>query len=788
MCVVGAAAAAEARLGRGGGSGGSGSAGSGGLIVGSFGTTLTSENESGGSSGQVSGDTRTPLSGRILTPNESQARSLAQDPRGPRSPSACSEATPVAGLARTMCMKLRADTRTATSSHENQQAQLSTGQRPASGSGITGSGNVPAFATSDSREGAAAEHERPLEGAPEEPPKMPTERASADDALHDSGTMIFSLHEENNFLSPKQTVWKQPILEDGGQDIDSSEENDPDDARCATWHGSPHGSDRQPRPTIAEIFGDGLPETAAEPLLRLPPTSVPQIAPEALPSEAAQQGPAAPPEASRRRLAKKNFSEPWDVPPAMLHGGGATVGAAAAAAAQAPTSPSEVVAAAAAAGGGSPANPVMSPNSVVRASSQVPGKKKERQAAVPVRTPMLWSEDELAAFLSCLGITREVCLRVRRRKLKGIVHLLEMSNSELRREFGLSTPAERLVVRQSLKRLFEADRWEHSVRGHKVGDLLSDSVLAKHIIPMEELTLLAKISQGGYGTVYRGVLQHGRRSQLVAAKEMRGERRVRLYELLKEACVMASLKHPNISAFIGVCADSNSRKQYILSELADCSLFDLIHQAFKLRWHGELNTFLVLQLALGIGAGIVYIHANHVVHADLKSSNILVDYSSSWSMCGYGGQLVPRICDFGHAAVRTFPSPHHRCGTPHWAAPEVLRGEALGPKADMFSVGVLLWEMLAQRLPHKSMSFAQVLGAVGWAGWTPDLAQLPVVPQDLRRLVKECLAFSPSTRPLAKDAVRRLRRLAKQARSKALEVLTAFFSCEPRSAFRSDAT
>jgi len=146
--------------------------------------------------------------------------------------------------------------------------------------------------------------------------------------------------------------------------------------------------------------------------------------------------------------------------------------------------------------------------------------------------------------------------------------------------------------------------------------------------------------------VYRGVLElsaergnlQAGKSHLVAVKEMKGERRVRLYELLKEACVMASLKHPNICTFIGVCADASARKSYIISELMDCSLFDLIHQPYKLRWHGEMTVPLIVGLAKGICAGIVYIHEFRLVHADMKSSNILIDYSSSWT-------LVPRICD-----------------------------------------------------------------------------------------------------------------------------------------------
>lgn len=399
---------------------------------------------------------------------------------------------------------------------------------------------------------------------------------------------------------------------------------------------------------------------------------------------------------------------------------------------------------------------------------------EKRQVRV---SPLLWSEDELAAFFACLGIKSSVCERVMMHRLKGAAQLLDMSNAEMRRQFGLRSPVERLVVRESLKRLLEADRWENKVRGYRAGDLLSDSVLGEFLVPAQEMKLVQMISQGGYGTVYKGLYTpksdryglQANQTHDVAVKEMKGERRVRLYELLKEACVMASLKHPNICQFIGVCVDSTGRKHCIVSQLMDGSLFDIIHQPFKLHWNGELTVKLVVSISKGICAGIAYLHMMSLVHADLKSSNILINQVSST-------KLVPRICDFGHAAVRSFPTPHHRCGTPHWAAPEVLRGEALGPEADTYSFGVLLWEMLTQRLPHKGLSFGQVLASVGWAGWTPDFEQLPEIPSELRRLLKSCLKFLPQERPKSKDAQERLRRMAKKANKKAFMMLSAFFN------------
>lgn len=311
-----------------------------------------------------------------------------------------------------------------------------------------------------------------------------------------------------------------------------------------------------------------------------------------------------------------------------------------------------------------------------------------------------------------------------------------------------------------------------------MSDAMDDAVLRDFMIPLDELQVEREISQGGFGLVYRGVLRPSeRRGKLekgkhyrVAIKDMKGDRSVRIYELLKECRIMASMNHPNLCNFLGICAKLHvpHSKQYILSELMDCSLFDLVHRPQATKWLGELTTLCALDLADGICGGIGYMHSKSLVHADLKSSNILIDHTSS-------RKLIPKICDFGHAAVRSHPASHHRCGTPHWAAPEALRNEAIGPKSDVFSFGVMLWEMLAQSLPHQNLTFAQVVGAVGWSGWLPDMELLPEVPAGLRELLLRCLGFAPMDRPPSQELRRQIRRIRRRAKLEAFDMLAGLF-------------
>eukprot|EP00929_Paragymnodinium_shiwhaense_P076524 TRINITY_DN39364_c0_g1_i1.p1 TRINITY_DN39364_c0_g1~~TRINITY_DN39364_c0_g1_i1.p1 ORF type:complete len:1484 (+),score=289.11 TRINITY_DN39364_c0_g1_i1:654-4454(+) len=399
----------------------------------------------------------------------------------------------------------------------------------------------------------------------------------------------------------------------------------------------------------------------------------------------------------------------------------------------------------------------------------------------PVLCPMLWSEDEVAAFMVCLGLPRETAMRVRLRRLRGADELLRLSNAALEQEFGLSCPLACLVVRRALKRFLELDRWEQEcrVQGRRLADMVDDHILRDFTIPLEELEVRDEIAQGGFGTVFEGVLrpkvERGRleanKTYNVAVKDMKGDRRVRLHELLKEGRIMASLKHRNICGFVGICAGTQKKgsKQYILSELLDCSLFDLVHNPIKCRQISHrlpLSLPHTLRLFSQILAGLMYLHARKLVHADLKSSNVIIQNTNE--------ALIPKICDFGHVAVRTHPAPHRQCGTPHWAAPEALRNEAVAPAADIYSIGVMLWEALAHQVPHAGLSFAQVLGAVGWAGWAPDEELLPDVPEELVHLLRHCWSFAPSQRPAAHEVRARLRLMVRSSRKEAMGMLLGF--------------
>ena len=143
------------------------------------------------------------------------------------------------------------------------------------------------------------------------------------------------------------------------------------------------------------------------------------------------------------------------------------------------------------------------------------------------------------------------------------------------------------------------------------------------------------------------------------------------------------------------------------------SLFDLLHNK-----HLKLNEDRLILIAEDIALGMNYLHSRKVFHCDLKSSNILVD--SNWNI---------KICDFGLSTVKSkLDRKKHkkegRIGTPHWMAPEIMRSEKYDEFSDIYSYGMILWEMVVGEVPYNGLSVPQIIGSVGY-----DNLQVPLPKQ-----------------------------------------------------------
>ncbi|KAG7968704.1 hypothetical protein I3843_08G167600 [Carya illinoinensis] len=264
----------------------------------------------------------------------------------------------------------------------------------------------------------------------------------------------------------------------------------------------------------------------------------------------------------------------------------------------------------------------------------------------------------------------------------------------------------------------------------RVDQIFYDVDVGECEIRWEDLDIGERIGLGSYGEVYRADLN----GTEVAVKKFLDQdfSGAALAEFKSEVRIMRTLRHPNVVLFMG--AVTRPPNLSIITEfLPRGSLYRIIH-----RPHSQIDEKRRIKMALDVASGMNCLHTSRptIVHRDLKSPNLLVD--KNWNV---------KVCDFGLSRLKhhTFLSSKSTAGTPEWMAPEVLRNENSNEKCDVYSFGIILWELATLRLPWSGMNPMQVVGAVGFQNRRLDIPKEvdPVV----ARIIWECWQTDPNLRP-----------------------------------------
>ncbi|XP_078161122.1 serine/threonine-protein kinase STY46-like [Carex rostrata] len=258
-----------------------------------------------------------------------------------------------------------------------------------------------------------------------------------------------------------------------------------------------------------------------------------------------------------------------------------------------------------------------------------------------------------------------------------------------------------------------------------------------------------KVASGTYGDLYRGVYF----GQDVAIKVIKDDRlndnMVR--EFGHEVGILRKVRHKNVVQFIGAC--TKLPNLCIVTEfMSGGSLYDHLH-----KHKAVINLPTLIRIALDIAKGMDYLHQHNIIHRDLKTANILID-----------DKEAIKIADFGVARVKsTSGVMTAETGTYRWMAPEIIAHTEYDHKADVFSFGIMLWELLTIKIPYEYLTPLQA--AIG----VVQKELRPTIPKgtnpELAKLMEKCWQQKPSKRPDFGTIINDLQHIANEVGVKAEE-------------------
>jgi len=220
----------------------------------------------------------------------------------------------------------------------------------------------------------------------------------------------------------------------------------------------------------------------------------------------------------------------------------------------------------------------------------------------------------------------------------------------------------------------------------------------------------SKLGAGGMGEVYRARDEKLNRDVAIkilpAALSENGDR---LHRFEQEAQAAGALNHPNILAIYDV--GTNESAPYVVSELLEG---ETLRQRIE---HGPISTRKAMEYATQIARGLAAAHAKGIVHRDLKPDNLFITRDDQIKILDFGlAKLIqPPMEEIAQTNVETrkvHTDPGTVMGTAGYMAPEQVRGRAVDHRADIFSFGAVLYEMLSGRRAFHRDSAIETLNAI----------------------------------------------------------------------------
>lgn len=304
--------------------------------------------------------------------------------------------------------------------------------------------------------------------------------------------------------------------------------------------------------------------------------------------------------------------------------------------------------------------------------------------------------------------------------------------------FSSTRVATKLITRR-------ASSWPRN-SDNRVAKVAALEILEKWTVDRSQLLIGHKFAAGAYSRLFHGIYKE----EPVAVKFIRlpddgedAELTARLQkQFTVEVTILARLNHRNVIKLVGACS---------------CPpVFCVITEFLS---GGSLRSFLrkldckqlplekIISIALDIAHGLEYVHAQGVIHRDVKPENILFD-----------GELCAKVVDFGVAFEDVYCNTlEDDPGTYRWMAPEMCKRKPYCRKVDVYSFGLVLWELVSGSIPYEDMTPLQAAFAVVNKNLRPVVPLS--CPTPLQQLMEQCWSVQPDKRPEFSQIVRTLETL-----------------------------
>ena len=324
--------------------------------------------------------------------------------------------------------------------------------------------------------------------------------------------------------------------------------------------------------------------------------------------------------------------------------------------------------------------------------------------------------------------------RVDIKRIAVIINHLQMRPELAKREEVAPHLRNRLLSLDSLGIPLQSD--DGRVETISFSDLPSS---LNYIVKYENIVFGPLIGEGEAGKVYRGRLKMRDQTNVECAIKILHCRSLSAYDYemyRREIFTMSLLRHPSLVKFYGYTTEPPF---CVLTEyMVNGSLYDFLLQHPK-----DITPTDKTLIALDVARGLEFLHGRGIIHRDLKSLNILLD-----------SRKRAKITDFGLTRMKSKDPMTGLVGTSHWMAPEVLMSSPFyDEKVDIYSFGILMWELLTSECPYQNESLdpATLTLQIMEQNKRPTIPS--GTPPNLKALIERCWDKDPKNRPTCHEII-----------------------------------